>query len=186
MKAISRIPYAVGVCAAAAILAGCGSAQSSNPSAQSFNPSAQTAGRDSSSAENLIGTANLGACHSHYVHHGHGQVITGEAFRVDFHAHGQATGPSAGTFVASGSWRYTLQFVGSGDVEFWNLAEKFTIKSGASKIVGTIQGDGAGGSTTPGLPTCTSFGPETLPYDSGSASINIIQEGKFNETLDAM
>jgi hypothetical protein len=189
MKTISRAPYVLSVCAAAAMLAGCGgSRQLPNPAAQTPLGNAGTH-QMTSSNENLTGAATLGRCREHYIHQGN--IILGEAYRTDFHAHGKAAGTYSGTFTASGHWGFSYEFIQSGVLEFWDLAEKFTITSGASTVSGTIRGAGAGGGSAP-FPTCTSFGPVTynLQYASnfgdGNADTQIIKQGDFGETLDGL
>jgi hypothetical protein len=188
MKAILRVPCALGVCGAAAMLAGCGgSSQFPNPTAQApvrnaisskrlASPSfamPERIGANSSGAEVLTGKATLHRCHSYGF----------EFFRRFSQAHGKATGPYPGTFTASGQWGVS-ELVINGSVDFfWGFSERFIITSGASKISGTI----GGMSDEKSFPSCTSFGPQTLQYTSnygdGNADIQIIEKGDFSETL---
>jgi hypothetical protein len=186
MKTISPGHYALSVCAAAAILAGCGGlAQLPNPTAQTslgntgatfrvVSPSFATperVGPNSYGTEALAGKAKLiKPCHR--AKHG---------WNTSFSAHGNATGPYPGTFTASGSW---AEYYGHGGPEVWSFSETFAITSGSSTISGT-----AG---RPGFNTlsCTVLKNLTVPYTSGSVSgnalINIIQKQDFSETLDGL
>jgi hypothetical protein len=188
MKIVSRRPYALRVCAATAMLAGCGgSTQFPNPTAQASAGNAITSkrvaspsfamperiGAKASGAEVLTGKASLHRCHSYGF----------EFFRHFSHAYGKATGPYPGTFTASGHWGVS-ELVINGSVDFfWGFSERFIITSGASKISGTIGGT----SDESSFPSCTSFGPQTLQYTStygeGNADIQIIEKGDFSETL---
>lgn len=193
MKTISRVPYALSACAAAAMLAACGgSGQLPNPAAQtplgnagihrmpSPNDTTPLGIRpNSSGTEKLSGTARLGQCREHYIFDGN--IVVGEAYRMDFRGRGHATGPNPGTFTAHGHWGFEYEF-GS---EFWQLVEDFTITSGASTISGTIQGGGPGGGSAP-FPTCTLFGPEMASYGNGNAYIKRIKQGGFRETLSGL
>lgn len=181
MRTISSSHYALGICAAAIILAGCGGAtQFPNPVAQTSiggagtafrvtSPSFATAervGSDSSSSERLIGTVKR-RCHK-------------EADNINrrwFNASGKAAGPYPGTFTAKGQW-WTQDVRGLD----WRFHESFIIRSGTSTLSGTIgEGPEVGGH----IPTCTKFeNPE--PYTSGSvtgnATINV-RWGHFREDL---
>ncbi|MGB8967136.1 MAG: hypothetical protein WCB99_16025 [Candidatus Cybelea sp.] len=192
MKTISPEHYALSVCVAAAMLAGCGgSTQFQNPTAQTpvgnaitpeqiASPSfamPERMGPNSSGAEVLTGKATLHRCHP-------GGSF--EFFRRFSHAHGKATGPYPGTFTASGGWGISEIISGNKIDLFWGFSERFIITSGASKISGTIEGM----SDENPFPGCTSFGPETLQYTSnygdGNADIQIIEKGDFSETLDGL
>lgn len=182
MKPTSRIPYALSVCAVAAMLTGCsGPGRLPNPMAEAL-PGNAGVPLSSSGSVGLAGTAKLGRCKEHYIHHGN--VIVGEAYRTNFHAHGEATGPYNGTFVASGHWEYKYEF----PLALWDLVENFTITSGTSTLSGTVRG---GGGTGP-FPTCTSFGPityglqYTTNYASGNAQVQIIEPHDFGETLEGL
>jgi hypothetical protein len=192
MKTISRVPYALSVCAVAAMLTGCGgSTQFPNPTAQTpvgnainskrvASPSFATServGSHSSSTEALTGKAKLiKPCHTIRGKHGKNQ-----GSRTTFSAHGKATGPYPGTFTASGSWTTSCNRVFQC---FWTFGETFTITSGSSTISGTA--------FTPGFGqlSCTVVENLTVPYTSGSVSgsalINIIQKQDFSETLDGL
>jgi hypothetical protein len=111
MKTISRIPYALSVCAATAILAACGGlAQSPNP-----NALAPLVRARSGSSGNEVLRARL---------------VTHCVFPLGCHFRtkhlGEATGPYPGTFTVKGSY-------GSGP-----LSEFFTIISGSSTITGSL------------------------------------------------
>ncbi|MFZ0030538.1 MAG: hypothetical protein WAK84_01525 [Candidatus Cybelea sp.] len=188
MKTIAQTPYALSVCVAAAMLASCGGSTFGsfpNPAMQMYASNAGTQPppshakpfgrvRNSSGADSLTGTAKLGQCHFHYIFQGN--IVVGEAYRTNFHAHGHATGPDSGYFVANGHWGFSY-YEG---LAFWKFVERFTIKSGASPVSGTIRAGGVGGGS------CTSFGPEIVPYGSGKANIETIQQGTFSETLDGL
>ncbi len=200
MRTISSAHYALGICAAAIILAGCGgSTQLPNPVAPTSLGGAGTGfrvtspnfatpervGPNSSSAEKLTGMARLHACQIKYI--SNGNVIIGEEYRRDFHAQGRAKGPYTGTFIASGHWIFTYEY----PLEFWALAGDFTITSGSSKVSGTITGRGSLSPPRAKGSRCKSFGPKhnlqyTSNHGSGDAKIKIIQEGDFSETLDAL
>ena len=181
MKAISPAHYAVIVCAAIITLGGCGgSAQFPNPTAQAALGSARRmdraespnytapehVGADSSSSETIKGSATV-AC---------GPPPPG---RGDFAVKGgTATGPYPGTFRAKGIFTNKGGVGGS-----WYFDESFTIKSGSSRISGTISGSGK-----KGVASCPTFGPHVLHYATtsghkGKAQITIIQPSGFNETL---
>jgi hypothetical protein len=68
----------------------------------------------------------------------------------------------------------------------WQFTESFAIRSGSSKIVGTISGSGP----KKDGPGCDGIGPVVLRYATtgghkhkGKAEITTIQQGDFNETL---
>jgi hypothetical protein len=184
MKTISRGHYALSVCAAAAMLAGCGGGSTSpsyQPPGMSQSSLAQSAsssqrvGPNSSGTEVLSGTAKVRS----------GRCRKSSGSYTHFSAHGKATGPYPGTFIASGRWEESClsRFCG------WSFNEKFTIKSGVSKVLGTIKGTGGEG----WFPTCTSFGPEPYyyvqyesNYGSGTVSIESIQKGVFDESLNGL
>jgi hypothetical protein len=181
--------YALSVCAAAAMLTGCGgSTQFPNPTAQTpagnaissmrvTSPSFVTPeriGANSSGTEVLTGKATLHRCHADDF----------EFFRRFSHAHGKATGPYPGTFTASGQWGVSEIIVNGSQFFYSTFSESFIITSGASKVSGTIEG------TPSGFLSCKSFGPKTLQYTSnygdGNADIQIIKKGEFSETLDGL
>jgi hypothetical protein len=189
MSTISPKHYALSVCAAATVLAGCdGSAQMPNLTAQRSYATPLIARPGSSGAEALTGTAEI-KCHLDRRRHGHGQVITGGASTSDFSvARGKASGPYPGTFTATGRWKINTLIISSQFFEIWTFSEDFSITSGASKISGTIK-EGISDEGSP-FPTCTSFGPQTSQYTSnygsGDASIEIIKAGDFSESLDGL
>jgi hypothetical protein len=192
MKTTSRVPYALSVCAVAAMLTGCGgSTQFPNPTAQTPAGNAinskrvasprfatpERVGSHSSSTEVLTGKAKLiKPCHTIRGKHGKSQ-----GWSTTFSAHGKATGPYPGTFTASGSWSTSCNRVFQC---FWTFGETFTITSGSSTISGTA--------FTPGFGqlSCTVVENLTVPYTSGSVSgpalINIIQKQDFSETLNGL
>ena len=191
MKTILRAPYALSVCAAAAVLAACGGSTSfPSPTAQTPLGNAITSkrvasssfaiperiGANSSGAEVLTGKATLHQCHPYGF----------EFFRRFSHAHGKATGPYPGTFTASGQWGVSELIYNGREKLFWGFSERFIITSGASKVSGTIEGM----SSDNPFPSCTSFGPQTLQYTSnygdGNADVQIVEQGDFSETLDGL
>jgi hypothetical protein len=121
MKAISPAHYRLSVCAAAALLAGCGgSAQVPNSTAQA----ALVRARSSSSGDEVL----KGRVHTQCKYHG-GLFTT-----CEFHTKGpgKATGPYPGTFTASGGYEQQEEY------PFYSFGESFTITSGASQITGSI------------------------------------------------
>jgi hypothetical protein len=119
MKTISRVPYALSVCAVAAMLASCGgSAQFPSSTAQAplgrigFGSSGNEV-LDSRIVLNCV-SFYFQVCHFHTKHLGH------------------ATGPYPGIFTVKGSWRSSLRYGMS------PISESFTIVSGASKITGSL------------------------------------------------
>jgi len=184
MKTISRVPYVLSVCAAAAMLAGCGgSTQLPNPTAQTPGGNAMTskraaspsfaapqrAGLNSSGTEVLTGMARVD-CH-HQRAHGYG------AYGASFSASGMATGPNPGTFNASGSWSY------GGLLNFqWVFTESFAVTSKSRTINGTMA---AGTFGSPPF-TCREVKNLMIPYTSGSVTGNAeisIRQGRFREDL---
>lgn len=180
MKTILRVPYALGVCAAAAMLAACGG------SGQLPIHTAQTSlggsgiGANSSGTELLTGKAELiKPCHTIRGKHGKNQGSS-----TNFRAHGNATGPYPGTFTASGEWTI---YQNSVHQHQWVFSEYFAITSASSTISGTINGLGVNGS----LPfSCTAVKNLALPYKSGSVSgtavIKVIQKRDFREKFDKL
>lgn len=150
MKAISRVPCTLGVCATAAILAACGgSAQLSNstalvPFANSHTvvrpaspsdiiPSAYVGA--SSNIERLIGMAKRNKC-----------KMLGEEETCHFVAFGKriARGLYPGTFTAKGTWTSEMTSIPRCPAGCWTFSESFTITSGATRIVGSISASGKG------------------------------------------
>jgi hypothetical protein len=153
------------------ILAGCGGlAQFPNPISQT---SSTLVSADSSGNEVLSGTAKVhGSC---------GSVIDNK-----FVGSGMATGPYPGPFRTKGHW--SLYHSPTRDFP-WSFAESFTIKSGKTKIVGTISASGQGG----GFIHCHTLGNILLHYATtskpkhkGKVQITSIQQGDFNEALDGL
>jgi hypothetical protein len=104
---------------------------------------------------------------------------------ASFTASGTAAGPYPGTFVANGSWNYS---VGPGGRASSAFNESFTITSGTSTVSGTI----AGSWGVPPMPlNCHGFGPankqDGLTYSSGSwtgtARSRLITTGQLYEKL---
>ena len=188
MKTVSRGHYALSVCAATAMLAGCGESTAfPSPNAQTpagiaitskrvASPSFATPERVSDK-EVLSGNAKV-TCHYYPSQFGFGD---------HFHAHGKATGPYPGTFIASGTWSFVILNLGGHQLPQWAFDETFTITSGASKVSGTM-------SDTDNSQlekfSCTSLGPDASQYTSnygdGNADIQIIEKGDFSETLDGL
>jgi hypothetical protein len=186
MKTISRVPYALSVCAAAAILAACGgSAPFPNPAAQTPVGNARTAkqvaspsfatpqrvGPNSSGTEVLTGKAKLiKPC----------QYVKGGGWSTSFSAHGNATGPYPGTFTATGYW-YALPQSKFGGYDFFLFGETFTMTSGSATISGTSN---AAEFAAP--ITCTVVKNLTVSYTSGSVTGNAkinIRSGHIHEYL---
>ncbi len=189
MKTISRVPYVLSVCAAAAILAACGGAtQLPNPTAQTPLGNAHTAkqvaspsfstpervGPNSSGTEVLTGKAKIiKPCHA--IRGKHGKI---QGWSTSFSAHGNATGPYPGTFTASGSWSNYPTFPPQSQ---WLFSEGFTITSSLSTISGSSN---AIGFHDP--PSCTVFKHQNVPYTSGSVTGNAkihIRQGHIHEYL---
>jgi hypothetical protein len=159
MRTMIRVPHNLSVCAAAAILAACrGSAQLPNPAAETPLRDARTAkqvsspsfptrervGSDSFSTETLSGSAEVD-CHASFDN-------------STFSASGTASGPYPGTFAAKGYWGPNPQG--------YYFAGSFKIRSGASKISGTIGGFWFYGKRFHG--TCATFGPNVAQYSANS------------------
>jgi len=157
--------YALCICAAAALLAGCGGSQAQGAA---WTPSQQ----------NVTGVL---ANDSNSELHGETFSASGGTFSCAKHADysishfatsGNASGPLPGSFSASGSWRLS-----SGT---WSFQEKFEILSGSQTISGKIDKDGTG----PGG-SCDSFGGN-LPYrtqnpkSKGHVAINILYESALS------
>jgi hypothetical protein len=190
MRTLGFNRYALSVSVAAIMFAGCGGVtQFPNPVAQTSLGGAgtgfrvaspdfatpQRVGPNSSGAEVLSGTAKVRS----------GRCRKSSGSYTHFSAHGKATGPYPGTFTAGGRWAESCLSRVCG----WSFNEKFTIKSGVSKVLGTIKGTGGEG----WFPTCTSFGPEPYyyvqyesKYGSGTVSIESIQNGVFDESLNGL
>ena len=137
MKTISRRHYGLSVCAAAAMLAGCGgSSQFPNPDVQAplngrhtidvIASASRTALEDSkpdSSRIELLTAEAKGHCK---------RSPSGLFGSCDFKASGTATGPYPGTFTAKGTYNVCETYCP------WFFSESFTITSGTAIISGTI------------------------------------------------
>lgn len=175
MKMIARKEYALSVCAAAAILGGCGS------SAQFLNPTEQTPVDDAVATQ--FASSSLEAVERvdpdrnseilrdlkvrGHCHNGGNQHYE----KCFFHTTvpGTATGPYPGTFTARGGFS-DEPGIGSGH---WGFGESFAITSGAYKIKGTIYAGGVGpGPRFPGVYQYTT----TVGY---SGNVKIQSLGKF-------
>ena len=184
-------PYAINVCAVAAMLAGCGGlmqpvAQRSPGSARTgfritspSYPIPQRVGPNSSGTEVLTGKAKLiKPCHRTSGKHSREQ-----SWSTGFSAGGKAKGPFPGTFTAGGFWSGGCNIIHQCSSLF---DETFTITSGSSTISGTMQTFDLYGL----LFTCRVVQNLTVPYTSGSVSgnalINVIQKKDFSEALDGL
>jgi hypothetical protein len=164
MKTVSRAPYALSVCAAAAMLAGCGG------SAQFPNATAQTPlsrERSDSSGNEVL----TGKIHTHCK-----SRPSGLSSSCKFHTThpGKATGPYRGTFTADGGYGDSLV----GPFEGAYFDESFTIISGSSTITGSI--------------SCGPFASASCPPSSysssvgnGTAEVNLTNN-HLNETLEGL
>jgi hypothetical protein len=178
MKTTSPGHCALGACAAVAILAGCsGAAQFPNPAAQTALGNARIVERSGSSKLERLRTPGdrvKGGCESD-------GIISGGC---DFHARGRAVGPYPGTFVVhcQSSWfKFSLK-------EWWTFQEHFIIRSGGSKISGTIEANGSGGESIP-LPGVYQY--TTKNGYSGNVTIKSLAQffgpdADFRETFDGM
>ena len=198
MKAISRVPYALSVCAAAAMLVGC----------RRLGPASKSCGADIARQRRHHISGRVAKFRDARAHGRQlfpalrsllgrlGSRATKALLSPDghvSHAHGNAAGPYPGTFLASGNWKIRFYAIQGGLIGFWFFYERFTITSGSSKISGTIKGRGEGSEGSHQFfPTCESLGPSNMQYTSnsgsGNADIEIIQKGKgdFSETLDGL
>lgn len=142
MKIILRFPYALSGCAAAAILAGCGgAAQSPNPTTQT--PLGNTDILDRPASPSIFGSDRLNSgrgkverLRARRIHPSGGGEFPGPVFV--FLARGSAEGPYPGTFTA-----HCILAINTSSVS-WGFSEGFIIRSGASKINGTIIASGPG------------------------------------------
>jgi hypothetical protein len=175
MKTVLRGHYALSVCAAGAMLAGCGgSAQLPNPTALApvansraadrltspSNAVPERVGSDTSSTERLAGTAKLSRCD----------------LRTRFRARGVATGPNPGTFTAAGAWGIDFP------TQVWFFHESFIITDGSQTIHGHIDASGSGSAPF----SCTAVKNEIFPYStrmvSGNAKVSV-SSAHFHEGL---
>jgi len=107
----------------------------------------------------------------------------GYPFDIFFNAHGKATGPYPGAFVASGQWDVYISspFGKHG----YGFDEKLAVRSGGETIKGTISWYGDAGAQ------CNSFGPNRgrwrtkgqNPKRAGPVTIAIIESGHLEETF---
>ena len=145
MKTISPGRYGFSACAAVAILAGCGGGtQFQNPAAQT--PLGNTGTLDRSASQGIVGSNRPDS--------GSGKVerlrarrldrVRGGGFGMtsweDFLARGRAEGAYPGTFIAHCDTEST-DYQGRWS---WSFTERFIIRSGVSKIKGTISVGGSG------------------------------------------
>jgi hypothetical protein len=166
MKTISPGRYALSVCAAAAMLAGCGgSAQFPSPIAAPRVEAGKLERPPSPSTERLkarkIGTFRSGC--------------GGDGFDewCDFRARGKAKGPLPGPFTARCVWH---EFSGQSGY-YWTFKEHFTITSGTSKVIGLINAGGSGAFSLPGVYQYTT-------RNGYSGNVEIQSLGVFSSSSD--
>lgn len=102
----------------------------------------------------------------------------------DFHARGRAVGPYPGTFAVhcQSSWfKFSLK-------EWWTFQEHFIIRSGGSKISGTIEANGSGSESIP-LPGTYQY--TTKNGYSGNVTIKSLAQffgpdADFREAFDGL
>lgn len=181
MNTISPARLALGVCAAAAMLAGCaGPSQFPNPDVQApligrrtidvIASTSRTALADSKSNSSKIELLTAEA-------KGHCKRGPSELFgSCDFKASGTATGPYPGTFTASGSYNFCEVYC------MWTFGESFTITSGTAKISGTISKLGWGNS-----PPFPAFYRYTSSLGDGRIKIEAVgPDGPFREKFHGL
>jgi hypothetical protein len=190
LKTISPGHYALSVCAALAILTGCGgTTQFPNPVAQRSLGGTGTGFRvtspsfatpegvrsDSSGREVLIGKAKEAHCQST----GERTIVTTCNFKV--HGKHIARGLYPGTFTAKGTLEseYSYPFCVPG---CWSFSESFTITSGATSIVGSIL---AGGRYAKNIPIPGVYEYTTQNGYSGNVKISALIP-HFRETCYGM
>ena len=176
MKVPNLNGYALGMCAGIAILAGC------NAAGSALTPLSSVPQNAPRTTEWYGGSANADTSPLK------GEVLTASDVTVrlrdkdfKFVASGGAKGKYRGTFVAKGSWSFSL------DADHWGFQESFTIRSGGRAISGTISGGGNGIGPIKG-PT---FGPVStrgvLKYTyrswSGPVTTNKIKRRSLRESL---
>lgn len=164
---MKNIPQAMrntlGLCAAAALLGGCGgSGQSPNPMAQAPLDRLRS---DSSGNEVLNGKI-----HTHCKNHASGLRSTC-TFRTTHP--GKATGPYPGTFTATGSYGIDFAPYSRG------FNESFTIISGSSEITGSIS------CASPPFGSGCPPNSYTSSVGNGTAQVNITNH-QLSETLDEL
>jgi hypothetical protein len=181
MKIISRITYALSVCAAAAILAACGGATQPsvlNGVEQSVAANGIPVTPLSSESEDLT-TTDVNVTPSCPRNPG-----------ASFNASGTATGPYPGTFTASGFWRDDQEL--GPHHWLWVFRESIGIVSNTLAIHVHIKH--VRGSRGPSrFISCDSFGGVghsiVMKYKgkyAGTAEIEIVQQGDLSETLDGL
>ncbi|MGB8907317.1 MAG: hypothetical protein WCC84_01075 [Candidatus Cybelea sp.] len=187
MKTISGVPYALSVCAATVLLAGCGgSAQLPNPVAQT--PLGNTGTVDRSTSPSIVssnhpnsGGGKVERLTAPRVHNG---SCGGNGFEewCGFHARGTAAGPYPGTFFARSELREYWS-----SCAYWTFEEKFIITSGASKTVGTIDASGCGGSISiPGVYQYTTTNGYSGSVKIQSLGGNLGPDADFREIFHGM
>jgi hypothetical protein len=182
MQKSRSILYALSVCAATAILAGCSSEGSPAAPAgpmQRISIRSDMTSRAISAKPftSLLSGEVLDGNQVHVV-----QVSCHRSrARTTFTASGSTTGSYPGTFTATGKWRFGVDQFGR---NFWAFHQSFTITSGKSNIPGTIAGYGGGLFAH----SCARFDLSPLTYNagewwSGTATTTGISEGVLGETL---
>jgi hypothetical protein len=178
--------YALSVCVAAAVLASCsGTTQLPNPAAQP--PLGNTGAVDRSASQSIVGlnrpdsgSGKVERLRAPEIQYGN---CGGDGFQnwCYFRARGRAVGPYPGSFLARNKWRESCSPIfGCGG----SFTQDFIIRSGATKIVGTIEVDG---SPTPGVYQYT-----TKNGYSGNVKIQSLggvfgtAEGDFREAFYGM
>ena len=159
MKTFSRWHYNLSVCAAAAILAGCGgAAQFPNPAAQM--PSGNTGTADLSVLPSIGRNNRLDSSSGRVERLRARGVLLGDCYGIpgafnecNYRTIGIATGPFPGTFTAQ------MELFQNDQPLFWAFSESFTIGRN-SKVTGTISVDGPG------------FGEVAVPGVYGYATTN--------------
>jgi hypothetical protein len=174
MKPISRGHYALSACAAVAVLSGCGGAtQFQNPTT---SPSIAGSYRPDS------GSGKVERLRARRIHPGEGGG-DGIVTWFSFLARGRAEGPYPGTFTA----HCHLEIIDYQGRWSWNFTEHFTIRSGNSKINGTIDAGGSG----PGMPLPGVYQYATTNGYSGIVNIQSLaayggRDAGFREAFDGM
>jgi hypothetical protein len=181
MKTVSRRHCTLSVCAAAAILAGCGGATQPsvlNGTEQNTAMNTVSATRLSSESEALTTTdvAVTPSCPS--------------SPGASFNASGTATGPYPGTFTASGLWRDDQEL----GPHHWLWVFRESIKIVSNTLTIHVHIKHKRGSRGPSrFINCDSFGglkdPIVMKYKgtySGTAEVEIVQQGDLSETLDGL
>lgn len=182
MKTISSVPFALSVCAAAAILADCGGATQPpvlNGVERNAMVNAISATRLSSASEVLTTTdvTVTPACPS--------------SPGASFNASGTTTGPYPGTFTASGLWRDDQEL----GPHHWIWVFRESIRIVSNTLTIHVHVKRVRGSRGPSrFISCDAFGGVGHPiavkykskYANGIAEVEIIQQGDLNETVDGL